>query len=66
MVNLADVPLFDAVKMMTSTPASIMKIDDRKGSLVAGKTGDIVVFDKDINIKKTIIKGKVVFDQEHN
>jgi N-acetylglucosamine-6-phosphate deacetylase len=60
MITLAEVPLTDAIKMITSTPASIMGVADKKGSLVVGKDADIVVFDRDINIQYTIIGGKVV------
>ena len=61
MVQLAGVPLPDAVRMITSTPASIMKVDDRIGELVRGKDADIVIFDEEIVIAATIIKGKVVY-----
>jgi N-acetylglucosamine-6-phosphate deacetylase len=61
--KLADVPLTDAVRMMTSTPANIMGVADKKGSLVPGKDADILIFDNDIEIEKTIIGGKVVFNK---
>jgi len=60
MITLAEVPLTDAIKMITSTPAAIMGVADRKGSLVVGKDADIVIFDQDIKIQYTIIGGKVV------
>jgi N-acetylglucosamine-6-phosphate deacetylase len=63
MMVLADVSILDAVKMMTSTPARIMKVGDNKGSLVQGKDADIVIFDENINIETTIIKGKVVYSR---
>jgi N-acetylglucosamine-6-phosphate deacetylase len=63
MTTLAGVPLLDAVKMMTSTPAAIMNVDDHKGSLVQGKDADIVIFDENITIETTIIKGKVVYSR---
>ncbi|HTE02196.1 MAG TPA: N-acetylglucosamine-6-phosphate deacetylase [Mucilaginibacter sp.] len=61
MVNLADVPLTEAVQMAAGNPAAIMKINDRKGSLEIGKDADIVIFDDDINIHTTIVSGKVVY-----
>lgn len=61
MVRLADVPLTDAIKMMTTTPASIMGIGDHKGALIEGKDADIVIFDRDIRIIKTIIGGNIVY-----
>lgn len=61
MVNLAGVPLTDAVRMMTSTPARIMGVAARKGSITKGKDADLVLFDKDINIAMTIINGSIVY-----
>lgn len=54
-------PLPDAVQMMTGTPAEIIGIAKSKGSIVPGKDADIVIFDKDINIQLTMIKGRMVF-----
>ncbi|MFI5185880.1 MAG: N-acetylglucosamine-6-phosphate deacetylase [Chitinophagales bacterium] len=62
MMSKADVSLSEAVKMMTGTPARILNVSDRKGSLTAGKDADIVIFDSDINIQMTIIKGRIVFE----
>lgn len=64
MIQMADVPLKDAVKMATATPARIMGIDNKKGSLVKGKDADIVIFDEHINIQKTIVKGRVIYDKD--
>jgi N-acetylglucosamine-6-phosphate deacetylase len=64
MVKIAEVPLMDAVKMMTTTPASIMNVDRNKGSLTKGKDADIVIFDEDINISAVIIKGKIEYARE--
>lgn len=61
MIRLADVPLIDAVRMMTSTPARIIGVGDRKGSITQGKDADIVIFDENIKVETTIIAGKVVY-----
>lgn len=61
MVLMADVPLIEAVKMLTGTPARILNILDKKGELTPGKDADIVIFDEDFIIQTTIIKGKVVY-----
>ena len=63
MVSLAGIPLCDAVKMMSSTPARILKIYDRKGSLEIGKDADIVIFDDNINIINTISNGYVIYNE---
>ena len=61
MITMADVSVVDAIKMITTTPARILNIADRKGTIEAGKDADIVIFDKDINIETTMIKGRVCF-----
>lgn len=61
MVQLAEVPLVDAVKMMTLTPARIMKIDKHKGSIEKGKDADFVIFDDNIHVSHTIIEGDVIY-----
>jgi len=63
MVNLAAVPLTDVIRMITSTPARIMGISDKKGSLTKGKDADIVIFDQNIDIQTTIIKGKIIYNK---
>ena len=62
MIKMAEVPLIDAVRMITTTPARIMKVSDKKGSLNTGKDADILIFDEEINIKMTMIKGKIVHE----
>jgi N-acetylglucosamine-6-phosphate deacetylase len=61
MVTMGEVPLPDAVRMITSTPARILNVADAKGSLLKGKDADIVIFDNDINVQLTMVMGKVVF-----
>jgi N-acetylglucosamine-6-phosphate deacetylase len=61
MIQMAGVSLPDAVRMITQTPASIMNISDRKGSLAVGKDADIVIFDENISIHTTLVKGKIIY-----
>lgn len=63
MVTMGEVPLLDAVKMITATPASILGISDRKGSLVQGKDADIVIFDDNIQVQTTIVNGKIIYNR---
>ena len=61
MVRIAEVPLVDAVKMMTLTPSRIMRIDDRKGAIIPGRDADIVIFNDNIDIACTIRGAKVIY-----
>lgn len=65
MVNMADVPLRDAILMMSTTPARIMGVSGRKGALIEGKDADVVLFDDDIRIQETIIGGRSVYSRKN-
>lgn len=62
MNKIAAIPLVEAIRMMTLTPARIMKVEKRKGSIAAGKDADIVIFDDDINIQSAIVGGEILFN----
>jgi N-acetylglucosamine-6-phosphate deacetylase len=64
MVTIAGVPLTDAVKMLTMTPARIMNVLETKGELTTGKDADIVIFDEGFNIQKTMVQGRIVYSRE--
>ncbi|MDR0431010.1 MAG: N-acetylglucosamine-6-phosphate deacetylase [Tannerellaceae bacterium] len=61
--RMAGVSLHDAIRMTSETPAKIMRIDDRKGTLEKGKDADIIIFDSDINVLTTIVEGSVVYNK---
>jgi len=64
MVCEGGVSVEDAVKMASINPARIMGMDSHKGKLEAGYDADIVIFDDNICIYNTIIKGKEVYVKE--
>ncbi|RZJ92006.1 MAG: N-acetylglucosamine-6-phosphate deacetylase [Chryseobacterium sp.] len=61
MIQQADVPLIEAIKMASTTPARIMGLSQSKGSITIGKDADLVIFDDEINIDMTIINGHIVY-----
>ena len=48
-----------AVKSATINPAKAIRVDDKTGSIEEGKLADILVVDKDYNIKLVIVKGEI-------
>ena len=56
----AEVPLFDTCRMISETPAKIMGVYDRKGSLERGKDADILLLDNDLNVRGVWAMGKLV------
>ena len=53
-VKQAGIPLTDAVKMASTTPA-IAHGFRNKGAICEGYDADIVIFDEDIMIKKVLV-----------
>ena len=46
LIDVVGIPLIEAIRMTTLTPARIVGVADRKGSLEAGKDADIVIFER--------------------
>ncbi|MFC5282940.1 N-acetylglucosamine-6-phosphate deacetylase [Pedobacter alpinus] len=61
MVQMADIPLVEAVRMISKTPAKVMGVEKNKGTLTAGKDADVLIFDENINIKITMVNGNIVY-----
>ena len=59
-VQQAEIPLEDAVRMCSETPARIMGIYDRKGSLPRGKDADIMILDNNLNVRCVWQMGKII------
>ena len=58
-VKEAGIPLSDAIRMITATPARIMNLP-KKGRIARGMDADLVVFDDDIRIERVFAKGNLV------
>ncbi len=59
-VQQAGIPMEDACRMISETPAKIMGVYDRKGSLEKGKDADIIFFDKDQELTFVMQMGRIV------
>lgn len=59
-VEKAGIPLEDVARMASETPARIMGVYDRKGSLAPGKDADIMMFDKNLDLTGVVQMGREV------
>jgi N-acetylglucosamine-6-phosphate deacetylase len=59
-VQQGGVPLREAVEMATLTPARILGIEARKGSLVPGADADLVLLDSDLAVRRVLRAGREV------
>ncbi len=60
MVNQAQIPLHDAVYMLTAAPAKIVGLSDR-GVIEPGRRADFTVFDKSIRVTKTVAADQIIY-----
>jgi len=60
MIKYLDVPICDAVRMASLTPAAAINLDSKKGSIEIGKDADLILFDDHINIKSVVVAGNII------
>ena len=60
LVEVIGVPVVEAVRMATLTPAKVIGVANSKGSLEAGKAADIAIFEDDFTAWRTMIGGRWV------
>lgn len=58
-VDNLDCSFQDALRMVSLTPATILGVHDRKGSLEAGKDADIAILDGQLRVAQIIAAGRV-------
>ncbi len=56
------IPLWECVNGASLNPATTLGIADRKGSLDVGKDADVIITDRDFQVKKTIIGGEIRYE----
>ncbi len=63
MVNLIHTPINAAIRMASEIPARSIGAFDRKGSISRGKDADLVIFNDDLSIHMTIVRGDIVYKE---
>ena len=56
--DLTGCPRWQAVRMASLTPAAIVGVADRLGSLAPGKCADILLFDDDVEVRRAFLGGR--------
>lgn len=54
------IPLHDAVRAAAVNPAQVLGVFDRLGSLDVGKTANLAILDRDLNLKDVFFRGQMV------
>ena len=50
------------VNLASLTPATCIGLGETKGSIEVGKDADIAIVDADINVQKTILGGRTIYE----
>ena len=58
----SDIPLYECVNCASLNPATVLGVENSKGSLETGKDADIIITDNQFNVMKTIIGGEVKYE----
>lgn len=62
MVNKAGIPIHEAVRMASLNPARLLGKENTKGALAPGMDADLVLLDKELNVKLTMVNGHIVYN----
>ena len=60
LIDVVGIPVVEAIRMVSLTPARIIGVADRKGSLEPGRDADLVLFDAHFTPQATMIGGEWV------
>lgn len=58
--------LLDAIRTVTLNPARLLSMEEEIGTIGESTKADLVVLDRSLDVKYTIIGGEVVYDSEDN
>ncbi|MCK4646908.1 MAG: amidohydrolase family protein, partial [Candidatus Aminicenantes bacterium] len=61
MIQFTGKSFTEILKIATLNPARLLNIDNKKGCLKKGSDADIVILDKNFNVRNVFLKGKAVF-----
>jgi N-acetylglucosamine-6-phosphate deacetylase len=61
-VDHVGVPLLDAVRMATVNPARVLSLEQQRGRIAEGASGDLVVLDKALRVVRTVVEGRIVYE----
>ena len=59
--RLTGVPLVEVIRMASLTPARIAGVEGHTGSIAVGKRADLLVLDRELNVKQVYVDGRQVY-----
>jgi N-acetylglucosamine-6-phosphate deacetylase len=62
-MEITGCPLAAAIRTVTENPARLLGVEDKKGTIAAGKDADLILLEDDLTVGTTIAAGKIVFEK---
>lgn len=62
-MQFAGASMVEAVKYATLTPAKLMGVDNKRGSIEIGKTADMIIVDEDFNLIRNLYVDGIISDE---
>ena len=59
------VPLEEALKLLTVTPAKLINQAGIKGTIAAGADADLIIYDDDMNVDTVYARGRLAVDHKN-
>lgn len=61
LVKFTGKSLEELIPVLTLNPATLLHMEDKKGSITVGKDADLVILDGNLDVTATIVRGKKVY-----
>ena len=64
LIRFTQCPLSAALRTVTENPARVLGLGHRKGRLAPGYDADLVLLEKDLSVRATMVAGRIVHQQQ--
>jgi len=64
MTGFTGIPIWRLLSLATLHPARILKLDEKKGDLKKGMDADILIMDRKLKVKRTLVGGETVYREK--
>ncbi|MFC1537878.1 N-acetylglucosamine-6-phosphate deacetylase [Candidatus Latescibacterota bacterium] len=64
MMNMLGISIVDAVTMASTTPSTVLGLENRKGRIEVGFDADIVVLGRTYETEMTLLQGEIIYEKK--